>query len=118
MVVTLHQVGSVLKDYILAKVASNEIGLRRAGMCLGAEFVQGFIVRRGLSWKNDLTVGAGVFTEKNNIHLDNAAEYLRNAMAACGPFSIQLPFGLPNITIEPSDVDELFNLLKPMAVKE
>lgn len=118
MVVTLQQIGLVVKDYIVAKLASNEIGLRRAAMCIAAEVVQGYVVNRGLTLKNDITVGAGVFTEKNNIALDKAAEYLRNAMQQCGPFSITLPFGLPSITIEPSDVDELHNLLNPMAVKE
>ena len=118
MVVTLQQIGLVVKDYIITKLVSNETGLRRAAMCIAAEVVQGYVVNRGLLLKNDITVGAGVFTEKNNVNLDKAAEYLHNAMQQCGPFSIDLPFGLPNVTIEPSDVNELHNLLKPMAVKE
>lgn len=118
MVVTLQQVGSVVKDYIVVKLVSNEIGLKRAAMCLGADFVRGYIVNRGLAMKNGLTVGAGVFTEKNNIDLDKAVEYLRNAMHDCGPFTITLPFGLPEITIEPSDVEEIYNMLRPMAIKE
>ena len=118
MVVTLQQIGAVVRDYIVAKLASNEIGLRRAAMCIAAEVAQGYVVHRGMNLKNDMTVGAGVFTEKNNVRLETAAEYLRNAMQACGPFTITLPFSLPQITIEPSDVDEIHNLLKPMAIKE
>lgn len=118
MVVTLQQVGSVVKDYIIAKLVVNETGLKRAAMCLGADFIRGYIVNQGLAMKTSLTTGAGVFTEKNNIDLDNTAEYLRNAMRDCGPFTITLPFNLPQITIEPSDVEEIYNMLRPMAIKE
>lgn len=118
MIVTLQQLSVVVKDYIVQKLASSQTGFKRVGLCIGAELVAGYIVNNGLSLKSDLTIGAGLFTEKNNVDLDKAREYLKSAMTNCGPFSIQLPFGLPVVTIEPSDVDELYNILKPMAVPE
>jgi hypothetical protein len=118
MVVTLQQIGNVIKDYIVQKLASTAIGLKRVGLCIGAELVAGYIVNNGLSMKNNLTIGSGLFTDKNNVNLEKLREYLKNAMQSCGPFSIQLPFNLPIVTIEPSDVDELYNLLIPMATQE
>lgn len=116
MEVTLQQVGQVVKDYIVQKLASKNTGLKRIALCIGGELVGGYISNNGLSLKNDITVGAGLFTEKNNINLEKAKDYLNGAMQSCGPFSIDLPFGLPVITIEPSDVNEIYNLLLPMAV--
>ena len=118
MVVTLQQIGMVTKDYIVQRLASSQTGLKRAGLCIGAELVAGYIVNKGLALKRDLTVGAGLFTDKNNVNLDKAKEYLTSAMTNCGPFSIELPFNLPVVTIEPSDVDEIYNILRPMAVSE
>lgn len=118
MVVTLEQIGVAIKSYIIQKLASSYTGLKRAGICLGAEILSGYIVSEGLKLKTDLTTGSGLFTEKNNVDLEKAKGYLKNAMQECGPFSIELPFGLPIITIELSDVDELYNLLKSMATIE
>jgi hypothetical protein len=118
MVVTLQQIGAVVKDYITQKLASSYTGLKRAGLYIGAELVAGYIVNKGMMLKHGLTVGAGLFTDKNNVNLDKAKEYLKSAMQNCGPFSIELPFNLPVVTIEPSDVDELYNVLRPMAVPE
>lgn len=118
MVVTLQQIGAVVKDYITQKLASSYTGLKRAGLYIGAELVAGYIVNKGTMLKHDLTMGAGLFTEKNNVNLDKAREYLQSALSSCGPFSIELPFGLPIVTIEPSDVDELYKILRPMAVPE
>jgi hypothetical protein len=118
MVVTLQQIGTVVRDYIVQKLASSNTGLKRIGICLGAELISGYIENNGLTLKNDLTVGAKVFTSKNNINLEMLKNYLKNAMSQCGPFSIVLPFNLPTVTIEPSDVDELYNILMSMAVQE
>lgn len=118
MVVTLQQIGVVIKNYIIQKLASSYTGLQRMGLCVGAELLSGYIVNKGLMLRNNVTLGAGLFTDKNNVDLDKAKEYLTNAIQSCGPFSIELPFGLPVVTIEPSDVDELYNILRPMATAE
>lgn len=118
MVVTLQQVSTVAKDYIVSKLANSYTGIKRMGICLGAELLGGYISKNGLALKNDITIGAGLFTEKNNINLENAKQYLSEAIRNCGAFSIELPFGLPTVTIEPTDVEELYNLLRPMAINE
>lgn len=118
MVVTLQQVGVAIKDYIISKLASSYTGIKRAALCVGAELLSGYVVNNGMQFKTDLTLGAGLFTSKNNIDLEQAKAYLKNAMQECGAFSIELPFGLPVVTIEPSDVDELYNILRPLATNE
>ena len=118
MVVTLEQVAEVIKKYIIDKLANSYTGIKRMGICVGAEILAGYVKNNGLSAKNDLTVGAKIFSEKNNVNLEIAKDYLSSAIANCGAFSIELPFGLPIVTIEKTDVDELYNMLRPMAINE